>query len=76
MKKKLTQMEEFEILKLVLDKFLWMGFGILAYGFYLVISEQSESLIKGLSFMFAGVVILVLFMFILMKEYEITKNKV
>ena len=34
MKKRLTQSEEFEIMKLVLDKFLWLGFGIMAIGFF------------------------------------------
>ncbi len=33
-KKKLTRSEEFDIMKLVLDKFLWLGFGIMAYGLY------------------------------------------
>ncbi|MEM3373609.1 MAG: hypothetical protein QW757_03525 [Candidatus Woesearchaeota archaeon] len=73
MKKKLTQMEEFEILKLVLDKFLWMGFAIMGYGFYLLVSGNS-TLITALAFTFSGVFILMLFIFILLKEYEITKH--
>ena len=32
MKKRLTQQQEFEIMKLVLDKFLWLGFAVMAYG--------------------------------------------
>ncbi len=74
MKKRLTQSEEFEILKLVLDKFLWMGFGILAYGFYVLMTGQTEALIKGVSFLFAGAIILMIFMFLLIKEYEITRK--
>ncbi|MEM2131143.1 MAG: hypothetical protein QXM96_03630 [Candidatus Woesearchaeota archaeon] len=73
MKKKLTQMEEFEILKLVLDKFLWMGFAIMGYGFYLLVSGNS-TLITAMSFTFAGVVLLMLFVYILLREYEITKR--
>ncbi len=72
MKKRLTQSEEFEILKLVLDKFLWLGIGIVAYGIYLLGVSQ-EALLKGVSFMFGGVIILLLFMFLLIKEYEIVK---
>ncbi len=73
MKKKLTFDQEFEILKLVLDKFLWMGFGIMAYGFYVLITNQIEELVKGIAFMFAGAVILMLLSFLLLKEYEIVK---
>jgi hypothetical protein len=73
MKKKLTVQQEFEILKLVLDKFLWMGFGIMAFGFYVLFTNQLDSLLRGVSFMFAGAVILMLLMFLLLKEYEISK---
>jgi hypothetical protein len=73
MKKKMTVDQEFDILKLVLDKFLWMGFAIMGYGFYVLITNQLDSLTKGISFMFAGAVILILLMFLLLKEYEIAK---
>ncbi len=70
MKKRLTQHEEFEILKLVLDKFLWLGFGIMAFGMFTMVTNQID-MIKSLSLLFAGAVILVLFMVLLIKEYEI-----
>lgn len=73
MKKRLTQSEEFEILKLVLDKFLWLGFGIMAYGFYVLLTGSTEMFVKGLVFMFGGSVVLMMFMFLLIKEYEIVK---
>ncbi|MBN2368822.1 hypothetical protein JXC34_07400 [Candidatus Woesearchaeota archaeon] len=73
MKKRLTQSEEFEIMKLVLDKFLWMGFGIMAYGFYTLISGNIEALTKGISFMIVGAVVLMIFMALIIKEYEIVK---
>ena len=72
LKKRLTQHEEFEIMKLVLDKFLWLGFGIMALGFFTLITNQLE-LIKSISFMFGGAVILTLFMMLLVKEYEIIR---
>ena len=73
MKKKLTQAEEFEILKLVLDKFLWLGFGIMAYGFYVLLSGNAQALISGLSFLFGGAILLIIFMWLLLKEYEVVK---
>jgi hypothetical protein len=73
MKKRLTQSEEFEIMKLVLDKFLWLGFGIMAYGFYALVSGKFASMSYGISLLVAGVVVLILFVALLVKEYEIIK---
>ncbi|MBR9690189.1 hypothetical protein GOV08_00720 [Candidatus Woesearchaeota archaeon] len=71
MKKRLTQSEEFEIMKLVLDKFLWLGFGIMAFGLYRLIQGGTDSVVSGFSFIVGGAVILVIFMIIIVKEYEI-----
>ena len=68
-KKKLTRQEEFEILKLVLDKFLWVGFAIMLYGLYRTLTESSLSM--GLWIMAGGALILVLLMVLLVREYEI-----
>ena len=73
MKKRLTQHEEFEILKLVLDKFLWLGFGIMAMGFYLTATSGLEEIWRGAAFLITGIVVLALFVIILVKEYEIIK---
>ena len=70
MKKKLTRQEEFEILKLVLDKFLWIGFAIMVYGLYKTVQGTSAAL--GLWIMAGGALILVLLMFMLLREYEIS----
>ncbi|MEM4268435.1 MAG: hypothetical protein QXK37_06430 [Candidatus Woesearchaeota archaeon] len=69
-KKRLSPEQEFEIMKLVLDKFLWLGFGIMAFGLYVIVSS-TESIYKGFSFMIVGAIILVLFMMLLIKEYEV-----
>jgi len=69
MKKKLSQSEEFEIMKLVLDKFLWLGFGIMAFGLYKMFAETISS---GLGLIIAGAIVIVLFMVLIIKEYEIT----
>ncbi len=69
-KKKLTQAQEFEILKLVLDKFLWLGVAIMAFGLYTVVSAP-ETTAEGFAYMVAGALILILFMILLVKEYEV-----
>lgn len=73
MKRVITKQEEFEIMKLVLDKFLWLGVLVMAYGFYRIVA-LNESFWYGLSVLAAGALILLLFMWILMKEYNYVKN--
>ena len=70
MKRRLTEHQEFEIMKLVLDKFLWLGFGIMAYGLYLMYNANLQI---GLAWIIAGAVILFLFSWIIVKEYEIIR---
>ncbi len=73
MKKRMTQHEEFEIFKLVLDKFLWLGFAIMALGFYKLATDGIDMLWQGFLFVVSGVIILALFMIILIKEFEIIR---
>ncbi len=73
MKKRLTQSEEFEIMKLVLDKFLWLGFIIMGYGMYVMVALQGDTIARGLSIMIAGAILLVLFLMMIIKEYEVIK---
>ena len=72
-KRKLTQQQEFEIMKLVLDKFLWLGFIVMAYGMFLFFSNGLEGAATTISLMVAGAVILLLFVWIIVKEYEIIR---
>ncbi|MBN2567362.1 hypothetical protein JXB02_04745 [Candidatus Woesearchaeota archaeon] len=73
MKKRLTQAEEFEIMKLVLDKFLWLGLAIMAFGMWVMVNGTTTEVLRGLSFMVAGAIVLILFMMLIVKEYEIIK---
>jgi hypothetical protein len=70
LKRRLSENEEFEVLKLVLDKFLWFGFGIMAFGLYkaLVVSFKS-----GIWFIVAGAIILLLFAWFVRKEFEFVR---
>ena len=70
MKKRLTASEEFEIMKLVLDKFLWLGFIIMAFGLY---QMYTNTIANGVLWIVTGALLLVLFMVIIGKEYEIVK---
>ena len=71
LKKRLTQDQEFQIMKLVLDKFLWLGFVVLGYAVYLGVLR--EEWVSGIAWGIAGIVILVLFMVLVIREYEVLK---
>ena len=68
-KHKMTGQQEFDIMKLVLDKFLWLGFIVMGWGMYQSLSQ--EDILAGLWFMIAGAILLLLFMVIIVKEYEV-----
>jgi hypothetical protein len=70
MKKRLTAQQEFDIMKLVLDKFLWLGFVVMTYGLYQMFAVGIPI---GLTWIVSGAIILILFMVIIVKEYEIIK---
>lgn len=74
-KKQLTRSEEFDIMKLVLDKFLWFGFAIMAYGLFLSLQNPYAGFSQGLKFIVSGAIILILFMIIIVKEYEFVVNE-
>jgi len=67
MKKRLTQSEEFEIMKLVLDKFLWLGIVVMGFGLYKMLTD----LLTGIAWLVVGIIILLLFMVVIVKEYEV-----
>jgi hypothetical protein len=73
MKKHLTRQEEFDVLKIVLEKFLLLSVFLLAYGLYKIMEEAGNMLI-GLSVMLGGVVMLIIFAMMLIKEYEFIKT--
>lgn len=63
--------QEFEIMKLVLDKFLWLGFIVMGWGMY---KSLTETFMSGIWYMIAGATLLVIFMIVIVKEYEIIKG--
>lgn len=70
-KRKMTEQQEFEIMRLVLDKFLWLGFIVMGWGMWQSINDSK--ILPGLWYMIAGAVLLVVFVVIIVKEYEVWK---
>ncbi len=70
-KRRLTDQQEFDIMKLVLDKFLWLGFIIMAWGMYMGLT--TGTLQAGLWYLVAGAILLLLFVVIIVKEFEVLR---
>jgi hypothetical protein len=68
-KKRLTQAEEFEIMKLVLDKFLWIGVAVMGLGLWQILNLNNMP--TGLTLIITGAIILVAFLIIIVREFEI-----
>ena len=66
-KRRLSSSEEFEIMKLVLDKFLWIGTLVMLFGLYTAINGAVQD---GGYYILAGAVILALFALFIVKEFE------
>ncbi|RME77751.1 hypothetical protein D6774_03365 [Candidatus Woesearchaeota archaeon] len=71
MKKRLTHDQEFQIMKIVLDKFLWIGTILILFALYqgVVLNLVGEAIAWGI----AGFIIWILFGVLLVREYEIIK---
>ena len=67
-KRRLTEQQEFEILKLVLDKYLWLGFAIMAFGLFVIYKGDFAG---GMTWIISGSIVLIILMMLIIKEYEI-----
>ena len=70
-KKQLTHSEEFDIMKLVLDKFLWISAAMVIFGIYKIVDQGEVD--ASIYYFVTGIVIMLLFMFLIIKEYEIAR---
>jgi len=71
MKKKLSPQQEFEIMKIVLDKFLWLGTALIGIALYFMLTLRDFA--ARVDLMLAGIIILVIIIILLTKEYKIVK---
>jgi len=70
-KKRLTHDQEFHIMSLVLDKFLWIGTLLLLYSLYVGVGLEEYG--QGIAWAIAGFVIWIIFGVLLVREYEIIR---
>jgi len=67
LKRRLSEHEEFEIMRLVLDKFLWLGTGFVGFGLYTLVQQQ---LVNSAIYTSIGLIMILLFGWIVVKEFE------
>ncbi len=72
MKRKLSKQQEFEVFKLVVDKFLWLGLVIMGYGLYKMLEYTQIS--EGIYYILAGAIVLIILTVIIIREYEFITN--
>lgn len=72
-KRHLTKNEEFEIMKVVLDKFLLLGVFIMALGMYMIVAS-SETFAFGFTVLGVGAIIMILFAMILVREFNFMQH--
>jgi len=71
-KRKFTPEQEFQMMKMVLDKFLWIGVVVIVYGAYLM--AVKSDILNSLLMMVAGIVMFIIFMVVLVRDYEWSKR--
>ena len=72
-KKHLTADQEFQLMKIVLDKFLLLGVFIIALGLYLIITS-AQNFVMSFAVLITGAILLIIFSIILVKEYNFLQN--
>ena len=72
MKKHLTRQEEFDILKIVVDKFLLLAVFFVGYGIFKIV--DSAEFTVGFCVLLAGVILLIIMSVIFVREYEFIKS--
>lgn len=66
-KRRLAGHEEFEIMKLVLDKFLWLGTALMGWGLYKSLSVNFQT---GAWYILTGAIVMLAFAWVIVKEFE------
>ena len=71
-KRTFTSDQEFQMMKMVLDKFLWIGVVVMVYGAYLL--AVKADITDSLLLIAAAIVIFIIFIVLLIRDYEWTKR--
>lgn len=70
----LTKDEEFQILKIILDKYLWIGTIALLYGMFLLVNKETDVKL-GIIITLIGATVLLIFTAIVGKDINYKKTQ-
>ena len=66
-KRRLSENEEFKVMTLVLDKFLWIGAALMGWGLYKSIADTFQ---VGFWYILSGALVMLIFALVIIKEFE------
>ena len=69
-KRRLSSSEEFDIMKLVLDKFLWLATFLMGWGLYTTFNGDFSTAMYQIG---AGAIIFIIFAAIIVREFEMIR---
>lgn len=69
-KHRLSSSEEFEVMKIVLDKFLWLGTFFVGWGLYSVLTSD---FMTGMYRILTGAIIFFVFAWMVVREFEMIR---
>jgi len=69
-KKRLSYQEEFDIMKMVLDKFLWLGTALMGFGLY---TSIATTFFDGVYYIVSGALLMLLFAWLIIREFELLR---
>lgn len=72
---RLTPEQEFDMMKLVMDKLLWIGTIILLYGLYILLTGGTAAILDSLEVLVFAAIVFVIFVVMLVRDYEWSKRK-
>jgi len=67
LKRRLSNEEEFQVMKLVLDKFLWIGAGLMGWGLYVSVANTFG---EGFWYILTGALVMLVFAWVIIREFE------
>lgn len=69
-KRKLSGSEEFDVMKLVLDKFLWIGAALMGWGLYRSVAFAFQD---GFWYILTGALVMLVFSWVVIREFELIR---
>jgi len=66
-KRRLSEHEEFEVMKLVLDKFLWIGAALMGWGLFVSLRQSFQ---EGFWYILSGALVMLVFAWVVVREFE------